>query len=69
MKVLNFGSLNPDHVYRVARIAPAAESVGSHDHRVFAGGKGANQSVAPAAFAREHHAGRRAGLPGTPREG
>ncbi len=58
MKVLNFGSLNVDHVYRVPRIARPGETVASHEYRRFPGGKGANQSVALArAGAAVAHAG------------
>lgn len=58
MKVLNFGSLNVDHVYRVHHIAKPGETVPSREYRRFAGGKGANQSVALArAGAAVAHAG------------
>lgn len=46
MKVLNFGSLNIDHVYAVEHIVQPGETIASTDYRLFAGGKGANQSVA-----------------------
>lgn len=46
MKVLNFGSLNLDHVYAVEHIVQPGETIASTDYRLFAGGKGANQSVA-----------------------
>lgn len=59
MKVLNVGSLNVDHVYRVDVIAQPGQTVAALDYRVFAGGKGANQSVALArAGACVHHAGK-----------
>ena len=59
MKVLNFGSLNIDHVYRVSSIARPGETVASTDYSVFAGGKGANQSMALArAGATVAHAGK-----------
>jgi ribokinase len=58
MKVLNFGSLNVDHVYRVPHIARPGETVAGTEYRRFAGGKGANQSVALArAGAEVAHAG------------
>ncbi len=58
MVTLNFGSLNIDHVYRVPHIARPGETVPSSEYRRFAGGKGANQSVALArAGARVAHAG------------
>lgn len=58
-RVLNFGSLNIDHVYRVDRLARPGETVASRSYSVFAGGKGANQSAALArAGAAVYHAGR-----------
>lgn len=58
MKVLNFGSLNVDHVYRVPHIARPGETVAGTAYQRFAGGKGANQSVALArAGAPVAHAG------------
>jgi ribokinase len=58
MKVLNFGSLNVDHVYRVPHIARPGETVAGSSYLRFAGGKGANQSVALArAGAAVAHAG------------
>jgi ribokinase len=46
MKILNYGSLNIDHVYRVPHIVRPGETLSSGDLKLFAGGKGANQSVA-----------------------
>jgi ribokinase len=46
MLVLNFGSLNIDHVYTVDHIAAPGETLVSSDYLVNAGGKGLNQSVA-----------------------
>ena len=58
MRVLNFGSINFDHVYRVDHLAKQGETVPSSDYAVYAGGKGANQSVALArAGASVRHAG------------
>jgi len=58
MRVLNFGSLNVDHVYRVPHIARPGETVAGTVYQRFAGGKGANQSVALArAGAPVAHAG------------
>ncbi|MBT7162611.1 MAG: ribokinase [Victivallales bacterium] len=58
MKVLNFGSLNVDHVYAVAHIVRPGETLGSDSYTRFPGGKGANQSVALArAGAEVWHAG------------
>lgn len=58
MKVLNFGSVNIDHVYRVPHIVRPGETLACSSLQVFAGGKGANQSVALArAGAPVYHAG------------
>ncbi len=46
MKVLNFGSLNVDLVYRVPHIVEPGETLSASCVQSFAGGKGANQSVA-----------------------
>jgi ribokinase len=59
MDVLNIGSINLDNVFRVHRIARPGETIGSRSLSTFAGGKGANQSVALArAGVRVAHAGR-----------
>jgi ribokinase len=59
MRVLNFGSLNVDHVYRVEHIVRPGETLGSGSYARFPGGKGANQSVALArAGAAVWHAGK-----------
>lgn len=58
MKVLNFGSLNIDYVYRVHHFVRAGETIASRSMETFSGGKGLNQSVAFAkAGARVFHAG------------
>lgn len=46
MKVLNFGSINIDLVYRVPHIARPGETLSSLSCERFAGGKGNNQSMA-----------------------
>ncbi|HAG68710.1 MAG TPA: ribokinase [Lachnospiraceae bacterium] len=46
MRVLNFGSLNIDYVYRVDHILVKGETESSFSRNIFAGGKGLNQSVA-----------------------
>ena len=46
MAVLNFGSLNVDRVVRVSHIVRGGETIAADSLREFAGGKGANQSVA-----------------------
>ncbi|MBI2504521.1 MAG: ribokinase [Candidatus Latescibacteria bacterium] len=59
MKILNFGSLNIDHVYQVEHIVRPGETLPSSAYQVFAGGKGANQSAALGrAGAQVFHAGR-----------
>jgi ribokinase len=59
MRILNFGSLNIDYVHRVDHIARPGETIAGRSLEVFAGGKGANQSVALArAGAEVSHAGR-----------
>jgi ribokinase len=58
MKILNFGSLNYDYVYRVDHILRPKETLASEELKVFCGGKGLNQSVALArAGAEVYHAG------------
>ncbi len=58
MKIVNFGSLNIDSVYRVSEIARPGETVSASDTAVYPGGKGLNQSVALArAGAAAVHAG------------
>ncbi len=46
MRVINFGSINIDHVYRVEHFVRPGETLRSDDYKVFSGGKGANQSIA-----------------------
>ncbi|MHC4884094.1 MAG: ribokinase [Planctomycetota bacterium] len=46
MRILNFGSLNIDHVYRVSHTVRPGETLGSTGLEYFAGGKGLNQSCA-----------------------
>lgn len=59
MRILNFGSLNTDMVYRVEHIAEPGETVFSSKLEKFCGGKGLNQSVAAArAGAEVFHAGK-----------
>jgi len=59
MRILNFGSLNIDYVHRVEHIVRPGETIAGGSLDVFAGGKGANQSVALArAGADVAHAGR-----------
>lgn len=58
-RILNFGSLNIDHVYQVERIARPGETIPTRSYSTFAGGKGANQSAALGrAGASVCHAGR-----------
>ncbi|MBO5798388.1 MAG: ribokinase [Clostridia bacterium] len=58
MRILNFGSLNIDKVYGVARFVEAGETVSARSFSQNVGGKGLNQSVALArAGAAVCHAG------------
>ena len=59
MKVLNFGSINIDHVYKVDHFVRPGETLNCHDYQCFAGGKGLNQSIALAHAGGEvFHAGK-----------
>ncbi|MEL7430257.1 MAG: PfkB family carbohydrate kinase, partial [Pseudomonadota bacterium] len=44
--IINAGSINIDHVYRVKALPIPGETVTSKDYRRFLGGKGVNQSIA-----------------------
>ncbi len=58
-RVLNFGSINVDHVYTVEHFVRPGETIGCRKYRRFAGGKGLNQSIALAqAGACVYHAGK-----------
>lgn len=58
MKILNFGSVNIDCVYRVAHFVRPGETISSTGYSRFSGGKGFNQSTALArAGAEVAHAG------------
>lgn len=59
ISILNFGSLNIDHVYHVASFVRPGETVSSLHYDRIPGGKGLNQSVALArAGAHVFHAGK-----------
>lgn len=59
MRILNFGSLNIDYVYRVDTFVKPGETRAAHSLSKFAGGKGLNQSLAMArAGLAVFHAGR-----------
>jgi len=59
MKILNFGSVNIDHVYSVEHFVRPGETMSSLSYSRFSGGKGANQSIALAkAGANVFHAGK-----------
>lgn len=45
-RIVNFGSINIDHVYRVPHFVQPGETISSIDLSTGLGGKGANQSVA-----------------------
>lgn len=58
MKILNFGSLNIDHTYRVGAFVKGGETISAEELTENIGGKGLNQSVALArAGAKVFHAG------------
>ena len=44
--IFNFGSINVDHVYRVASMPLPGETIPSLSYEKFLGGKGVNQSIA-----------------------
>lgn len=46
MAVINFGSINIDHVYQVDHFVQPGETIGSSNYQMLLGGKGANQSIA-----------------------
>ncbi len=46
MAVINFGSINIDHVYQVEHFVQPGETLASSDYQMLLGGKGANQSIA-----------------------
>jgi len=59
MQILNFGSINIDHVFFVEHFVRPGETLASMDYQKFAGGKGFNQSIALAqAGADVIHAGK-----------
>ena len=59
MRILNFGSLNIDHVYSVDHFVRPGETLAADAYARFCGGKGCNQSIALArAGAKVLHAGR-----------
>ena len=49
-KVVNYGSINIDHVYRVPHFVQAGETLNAQNLISGLGGKGANQSVAPVSY-------------------
>jgi ribokinase len=58
MKLLNFGSMNIDYVYKVEHFVRKGETISSEYLNVFSGGKGLNQSIALARAGEEvYHAG------------
>ena len=58
MNVVNFGSLNIDHVYAVDPFCRAGETIHTKSYTQNAGGKGLNQSIAVSRSGQKvHHAG------------
>jgi ribokinase len=57
-KIINFGSLNIDHVYQVPHFVKPGETLAGTNYKCYCGGKGGNQSVALArAGLKVYHAG------------
>lgn len=46
MKLINFGSVNVDHVYQLSHLVRKGETIASTDYQKNEGGKGFNQAVA-----------------------
>ena len=46
MKILVYGSLNIDHVYKTDHFVRPGETISSKELQLFCGGKGLNQSIA-----------------------
>ena len=58
MGVINFGSMNIDHVYSMPHFVQPGETLQSGAYNIYCGGKGLNQSIASArAGAKTVHAG------------
>ena len=58
MGIINFGSMNVDHVYSMPHFVQPGETLQSSAYNIYAGGKGLNQSIAAArAGGRVLHAG------------
>ena len=58
MPILNFGSMNIDHIYRVDHITAPGETIASQALQYSPGGKGLNQSISLAKSGAEvYHAG------------
>ena len=55
--IFNFGSINIDHVYRVAALPQPGETLAAKSYEKFLGGKGVNQSVAIAQAGEVIHVG------------
>ena len=45
-RIINFGSINIDHVYSTQQFVSPGETIAVEDYAIFAGGKGLNQSIA-----------------------
>ena len=44
--IINFGSINIDHVYRVVKLPVAGQTISASGYQKYLGGKGVNQSIA-----------------------
>lgn len=59
MKILNYGSLNIDHVYVLNHFVRSGETMTCEDYNQFPGGKGLNQSIALSSAGLDvYHAGK-----------
>lgn len=59
MTIINFGSINIDHVYQVSHFVQPGETIASTDYQMLLGGKGANQSIALSRAGSDvHHVGK-----------
>lgn len=65
MKILNYGSLNLDHVYQLEEFVLPGQTIACKSYEQFYGGKGLNQSIALAKAGAEVYHGGQIGADGT----
>ena len=68
LKLVNFGSLNIDRVYRVRAFVRPGQTISAQDFACCAGGKGLNQSLAAARAGASGRSGKTARRDGADRE-